>query len=228
MNLSRQLINLAGGLATAVILALGIALIALPMLADGNRTNKQAAETAQTNDVYRLQVETLRSQEKDIVGLQDALAELRAEIPATALNDQVYELARAAVDDTGVTIVTVAAADPDSWLVPADGAGPADDAAAAEEDAGGDPISDAEDVAADAEGGAAADAGESSPTELDPRQVVPFTIEVLADDAMQAARFLDALRAGDRLLRIDHAALVEDEGQFRLTVNARSLVLAEK
>lgn len=229
--MSKQLINLAGGLAVLVILALGVLLVALPMVSQTTSADQQADEIAQTNDVYEIQVQTLREQEAKLTDLERDLAELRAEIPATALNDQVIELVGAAFEETGVRVESVIATEPESWSAPA-GEGtetssaatppPAGAPAAPEDTAGG-----AEDATTDA---AAPAPGSESAAEgaLEAEQVVPFTIVVDAQDAAQATRFIDALRSATRLVRIEQAVLVEEEDVLRLTVTARSLVLAEK
>lgn len=241
MNMSRQLINLAGALAVIVILALGIALVALPMLSQAAATDKQAADTAQTNGIYEIQVATLREQESNHAQLQRDLAELRAEIPATALNDQIFEIVGAAAGATGAFVESVTAAEAEPWKpfgddVTAEGATTPEattpeatapdatipDAATAEAT-----IPDAAGEAAGSEAGAA-EAPASAEAELDPQQVIPFTIVVIVPDAQRAAAFIDALRAADRLLTVEHAALTEEEDGLRLTVNTRSLVLAEK
>lgn len=248
MTLSRQLINLAGGLAVVVILALGILLVALPTFNQARATEQQADEIAATNDVYDIQVETLRGQQTQLGDLERELAALRAQIPATPLNDEVFELIGEAVEATGgVTVETITAADAETWLPPSadpegtDGTAAAPDATtgAASTDATGTdatattgttpPADGATDPAADPNAAADGTAAETpAPVEVDPRQMVPFTLVVTLGDAAQAARFLDALRDDDRLLTIEQAVLTEEEGELRLTVNARSLVLLQK
>lgn len=236
MTLSRQLINLAGGLAVVVVLALGILLVALPMFSQTRATEQQADEISDTNDIYDIQVETLRGQQSELGALERELADLRAQIPATPLNDQVFELIGEAVDSTGVAVESVAATDPEAWTPPGTAddetgaaAPPADGTAAeatpAPAEGAVDPATT--DPAAGTEGNPATETP-AAPAEVDPRQMVPFTITVIAADAGQAARFLDALRADDRLLTIEHAELTEEEAALRLTVNARSLVLLGK
>lgn len=247
MTLSRQLINLAGGLAVVVIIALGILLVALPTFNQARATEQQADEIAATNDVYDIQVETLRGQQTQLGDLERQLAALRAQIPATPLNDEVFELIGTAVETTGgVTVETITAADAETWLPPSadpegtDGTAAAPDAASTDaattDTTAATPTDGATDPAADpnatAGGTATADGTTATetpaPVEIDPRQMVPFTLVVTLGDAAQAARFLDALRDDDRLLTIEQAVLTEEEGEFRLTVNARSLVLLQK
>ncbi len=245
MTLSRQLINLAGGLAVVVVLALGILLVALPTFNQARATEQQADEIAATNDVYDIQVETLRGQQSQLGDLERELAALRAQIPATPLNDEVFELIGEAVESTGVFVETLTAADAEAWLPPsadpegADGTTAAPDAAAtdaaatdatatpAPTDAATDPAADPN-ATADGTTADGTTAETAAPVEVDPRQMVPFTLVVTLVDAAQAARFLDALRDDDRLLTIEQAVLTEEEGELRLTVNARSLVLLQK
>jgi hypothetical protein len=230
---SRQLINLAGALGAVVILALGILLVALPMFNQARATDKQADETAQTNGIYDIQVETLRGQQAELRDLERDLAALRSQIPATELNDEVFELVGEAVAESGVSLVSVSAAEIEAWTPPA--AADAEDDPAASAPA---PV-EATDPAAGAAETPPADAGTTdagttteavpAPVEVDPRQVVPFTIVMNLQDAAQAARFIDALREDDRLLTIEHAVLTEnEENLLQLTVNARSLVLLQK
>lgn len=246
MTLSRQLINLAGGLAVVVILALGILLVALPTFNQARATEQQADEIAGTNDVYDIQVETLRGQQTQLGDLERQLAALRAQIPATPLNDEVFALIGEAVDTTGVFVETITAADAETWLPPSADPEGTDATAAAPDAASTDsattdatattPTDGATDPAADpnatADGTATAEGTTATetpaPVEVDPRQMVPFTLVVTLGDAAQAARFLDALRDDDRLLTIEQAVLTEEEGELRLTVNARSLVLLQK
>lgn len=240
MTLSRQLINLAGGLAVVVVLALGILLVALPTFTQARATEQQADEIAATNDVYDIQVETLRGQQTQLGDLERELAALRAQIPATPLNDEVFELIGEAVESTGVFVETLTAADAEAWLPPSadpegtDGTTAAPDATSTDATATPAPTDPATDPAADPNAtanGTTADgttAETAAPVEVDPRQMVPFTLVVTLGDAAQAARFLDALRDDDRLLTIEQAVLTEEEGELRLTVNARSLVLLQK
>ena len=235
MTMSRQLINLAGGLAAVVILALGILLVALPMFGEAGATQQQADETAQTNDVYQIQVETLRGQQAELPDLERELAALRAQIPDTAHNDEVLELIGDAVATSGVSPETITAGDPETWTPPSVVA----DQDTATEEATAPPAADtAADAATDtAEGGTdeTSDGATSDdttagaePTELEPQQVVTFTITVSTASAAQAMSFIDGLRDGDRLLSIEHAVLTEEEDGLTLTVNARSLILLQK
>lgn len=230
MNMSRQLINLAGGLAVIVILALGIALVALPMFNQAGATGQQADDIAQTNDIYEIQVQTLRAQEADLAALEGELAELRDQIPATALNDQVYELIGAAAAESGVIVESVAAGAPEPWTAATADGTPAE-APAAEVPASDTPASDtaAPEAGADADAATGAAAEETAPApEVDPQQAVPVTITVMTQDAAQAARFIDAVRGAERLLSIEHAVVTGEEGGLRLVVNARSLLLVKK
>lgn len=248
MTMSRQLINLAGGLAALVILALGIVLVALPMFGQARATDQQADEIAQTNDVYQIQVQTLRAQEADLPALEQQLGDLRAQIPATSLNDQVYELIGRAAEDTGVEVESVAATAPETWTAPTapstDGsttetppvtpsteAPPAETPTTETTDGAAVPDAAAATEATDGAGGeteGTATGTETPAAEVDPQQAVPITITVTAEDATQAARFIDAVRGATRLLSIEHAVLTEEEDGFRLVVNARSLLLAQK
>lgn len=205
MNIPKQLINLLGAVVVIGVVVAGIALIALPMYGSSQTTDASARTVAQTNDVYDIQVQTLAAERERMDEITADLAGLRRQIAAIPQLDDVFEIVIASAADTGATITSVTASDPEAWAprgaasddptatAPADTAvEPATPEAEPTESEPASPETDA------TEAGATAPAdGTTAPS---PSQQVPLTIVVELADASQAAAFMDALGRGPRLL----------------------------
>ena len=149
-----------------------------------------------TNALYQSQVESLREQEEDLDAINAEVAALRAQIPATGQLDDVFEVIGRAAESSGASILSITAGEHAAFVVrtgvedgdagtPASEVSPAPDATASPE-TGATDVAPAPDVAAPG------------------RQQVEFAITVTAPTMEQATAFLDALRAGPRLLEQHH------------------------
>ena len=193
MNIPKQLINLLGAVVVIGVVVAGIALIALPMYGSSQTTDASARTVAQTNDVYDIQVQTLAAERERMDEITADLASLRRQIAAIPQLDDVFEIVIASAADTGATITSVTASDPEAWAPR--GAASDDPTATAPADTAVEPASpetDATEV-----GGTAPADGTTAPS---PSQQVPLTIVVELADASQAAAFIDALGRGPRLI----------------------------
>lgn len=230
--MQKQLINIVGALIVVLVLGLGIVLAAVPNISQSGTTHSEADNVAQTNDVYDIQVQSLRAQKKNIAELEASLAELRAEAPVRELNDEVFELIVNAAVATASTIESASAAEAEPWVDPLIELGVVD---AAAEPVADDAAEEAADPAAPAEAETPAVV-----TVDESKLTVPFTIAVTSANMTQAMAFVDALRTATRLVRIERVTLsqeapapvVDEDAPLalptaKITVTLRSLVLLE-
>lgn len=236
MNIPKNLINLLGVVVVVGVVVAGVCLVALPLYGASQSTDSQARTVAQSNDVYEIQVQQLSGHKERMAEITASLGELRREIAAIPQLDDVYEIIVAAAADTGVTITSVTAADPEEWVPRVPGA--ADDGttgdAAAPPAAGPalSPTAPAADSPAPGAGAAgpepAAPSGDvpadASAAQTSPQRQIPLTIAVEAADAMQASAFMDALGRGPRLIAPTDGTL--DDGV--LTVSALVFIRTEE
>lgn len=234
MNIPRQMLNLIGIVVAVGLLVAGVTLIALPMYGSAQKIDLETSTVAQTNGIYEVQVARLAGANEDIDQLTADVSALREQIaPAPHLDDAMVIVVDAA-QATDATIETVSAGDPEPWtprtgLADAEGTGtaPADPAAApAEGEAAPAEGADAAATTETTEGTDAATGGAETPAaepEASPQQQIPLTITLTVRDARSAARFVDALGAGPRLLVPIDATL---DGET-LTVTALALVRTE-
>lgn len=201
MNSTKQLINLAGLVLVVAIVVAGIALLALPMYSQAQTIDGQTRTVAQTNAIYETQVAQLSAANDRIDEIDANLAELRDEIAAAPQLDDVFELINAAAERTEVTIETVAVADPEDFIarttVVEEAAAPAATTDTAE-NAAAETEAPAETTAAPVEGPSLQ------------RQVI-ITIDVKTDDPEAAARFIDELGRGPRLIAPIDGTYVDGE-----------------
>ncbi|NLP85904.1 hypothetical protein HF576_18900 [Microbacterium sp. CFH 90308] len=228
MNIPKQLINLLGAVVVIGVVVAGIALIALPMYGSSQTTDASARTVAQTNDVYDVQVQTLAAERERMDEITADLTSLRRQIAAIPQLDDVFEIVIASAADTGATITSVTASDPEPW---APRGGATDDPTATA------PAGVADESAADATVPAeleptasetnAPDPAATAPTDgataPSPTQQVPLTIVVELADASQAAAFIDALGRGPRLLAPIDGTLADGT----LTVTALAFIRTE-
>ncbi|MFI8594786.1 hypothetical protein ACIGCK_10220 [Microbacterium sp. NPDC078428] len=214
--IAKQLINVAGALVVLGALLAGVLLAALPLFLKADQTHQAAATVEQGNVVYDAQVQSLRADAARFDAISADVAELREQIPADVRSDDVFEIVGAAAAETGVTIVSVAAVDPETWTEPAAADSDQQDAAATvpEEAAASTP----------APAPSAPPGAEPAPDAESPRTQVPFSIAVQAADPAQAVAFIDALGRGPRLVSIEHAALSPTTDGYDLTVAALTFV----
>lgn len=227
----KQLITIIGLVVSLGIIALGVVLVAVPMLLSSFVVDGQTASVAASNSVYQSQVDGLKEQEARQDEIDASVASLRGQIPATAKLDDVFEVVANAAAASDVTITSVTAGDAAAFAVrtgatdPADGAdtGAADAAAAPTESA--DPA--ATPAATDAASDGTADAGTTTDAAPAGRQQVDFSIQVRASDMNQVTAFLDALRSGTRLFSSITALSTTSGDGIEVQVDGLTFVDAE-
>ncbi|MDX2377129.1 hypothetical protein M4I32_09990 [Microbacterium sp. LRZ72] len=214
MSLPKQFINVIGAtLAVAVVIG-GLLLLATPLFVQAQATTRAAGDVAAGNLAYAAQVEDLRAEAGRIDEIEAELAADRAQIPVENDLDDVFALVASAADEAGVTVVSATAGDPVPWT-PASGA------------------ETASQVPAETDAAEETDAASADPAPADTTQVgadrlqVSFTIVVEAGDPLRAARFVDALTAGPRLVAVAQSALTASGDEPLLTVNATTFVAPE-
>lgn len=225
MTLNRQLITLAGVLVAAVVLALGLALIAAPMFSQAQALDANTRQVTQTNATYQAQIDALSLAEKNIADTDTAVATLRTQIAAIPALDDIYEIVGAVAQSQDVRIESITAEDPAPFVprdtLDADGTAVA--APTPTPTPAASPSEDGEDAAATAPAPppSAADAPQqqvsvkivvdlSQPYALPAADAAPPALDDAADPAavraaateraMKAAAFVDALGKGPRLV----------------------------
>lgn len=223
----KQLINIVGLVVCLGILALAIALVAVPMYLQSLTTNAEASQVAQTNDIYQIQVDGLAAESERMDEIDESVASLRAEIPATNRLDDVFELIAQSAAATDVDLLTATAGLDTPFAVrtealalgevPEVTAPVAADPAA--DPAGENPAAEATPPPASSSAPVAASDG---------RVQVDFAITVTASDLNSVTGFLDALRSGPRLLSSIQSIVTPTGTGFDVTVSALTFVLPEE
>ncbi|WP_194408810.1 hypothetical protein [Microbacterium cremeum] len=190
----KHLVTALGLILSLGVIALGVFLVALPLYFQAVAVDVQTATVANTNAIYQAQVDGLRAEEERLDEIDASVADLRSQIPATGQLDDVFEVVGRAAEASGVALTAVTAGEQVAFVVRT---GVDDDPAAASAPAptpaptAGGTDAATGDAATTPTAGAGAGAG---------RQQVDFVIQATAADMAQATAFLDALRAGPRLL----------------------------
>ena len=232
MNIPKQFLNLIGAIVVLAVVTAGVLLLALPLFTQSSTTATDADLVAQTNAGYEAQIASLREREADMDDIEDTVAELRQQIPAEPLLDDVFEVVATAADTAGVSIQTVTVGETSAWaprapLTPdavlSTDAAPAADAAPVTPEVTTDATLPAEGTGTTTTGPTTTDAA----TVADPQLQVAFTVTVTAPSPAQAERFIDALGEGTRLIGIVHSALTAGTDSYDLTVNALAFVRTE-
>lgn len=215
----KQIITVIGLLISLGVIALGIFLVALPLYLQSVSVDEQTQTVSQTNDAYQLQVDRLREEAERQDEIDASVAALREQIPATDSFDDVFEVIGRAAESSGVQIasITVGTSAPFVERVAPTGIG---EEVAVEEPAPAE--------TADLEGDEV-----GTPTPVDPtaplsgRQQVDFTMQVSAVDMAAVTAFLDALRAGPRLLSTITANVTQTGSAIEVSVTALTFVDTE-
>ncbi|MGU3643976.1 hypothetical protein ACLBXX_03355 [Microbacterium sp. C23T] len=187
----KHIVTAIGLVVSLGVIALGVFLVALPLYFQAVAVDGQTATVASTNELYQAQVDTLTAQQENLDEINANVGALRSQIPANGQLDDVFEVVGHAAEASGVLITAVTAGEQVGYT-PRTGAS-SDDAVAA-------------DPTPAAEADAAANTSAVTPTAPTTdaasagRQQVDFVISATAADIAQATVFLDALRAGPRLL----------------------------
>jgi len=223
----KQLITVIGLVISLGIIALGVFLVALPLYLQSVSVAAQTATVAQTNAIYQTQVDLLRQEETRQAEIEASVGALRSQIPAVPQLDDAFEVIAGAAQTTGVAIEAVTAGEITDFVertgpveAGVDATGPAattEGGAATEGESDGDGATPPPDGTA---------AEEQSTTAS--RQQVPFEIRVVGADMGQVTAFLDALRAGPRLLgNITSAVTQTEPGKLVLSVSALTYIDTE-
>ena len=196
----KHLVTAIGLILSLGVIALGVFLVAMPLYFQSVGVDVQTATVAGTNAIYQAQVDSLREEEERLDEINADVDDLRAQIPATGQLDDVFEVVGRAAEASGVALTTVTAGEQVAFVVRT---GAEDDPTARPEPAPAPtpaPTTEATDAAtgdtaSPTDAAAGADAAATAG-----RQQVDFVIQATAADMAQATAFLDALRAGPRLL----------------------------
>lgn len=219
----KHLVTGIGLIVSLGVIALGVFLVALPLYFQAVGVDAQTATVVGTNTVYQAQVDGLRSEQKNLDRITADVDELRAQLPPTPQLDDVFEVVGHAAEASGVSITAVTAGDQVAYVVRTGITDP-DEAATAAEPAPA-PTADPTEAAA-ADENQATDAS-APPAAAVPagRQQVDFVITVTAADMAQVTAFLDALRAGPRLLStIDATTTQTGEGTIDVQLTALAFI----
>ena len=217
----KHLVTALGLIVSLGIIALGVFLVAMPLYFQAVGVDAQTATVAGTNTVYQAQVDNLTAQQENLDQINADVAELRAQIPADGQLDDVFEVVGRAAESTGVQLTAVTAGEQVAFVART-GAESIDGTAAA-------PAPEPTPAATEAattDGSGTTDAATPAPGIVpDGRQQVDFTISATAGDMAQATAFLDALRAGPRLLSsITATSTQSGEGTVSLQISALTYV----
>lgn len=191
MNVPKKLINILGGTVVLGILVAGVSLVTLPVLLASTDLDSQRQQEQQANASRQIQVEVLRSQATARASLDADVADLKQQIPADRDVDSMLSAAVTAASKSGTTITAAAVGSSVDFSL-ADGGDP-ETAAPTTSKASANPSPS---------GGTSAGSGAPSGTPSGPGQFrVKITVHAASTD--QVTAFVEALRTGPRLLRID-------------------------
>lgn len=223
----KQLITVIGLIVSLGIIALGVVLVAIPMLLSSFTVDGQTASVATSNDVYQAQVDGLKEEEARQDEINASVAVLQSQIPVTGQLDDVFEVVATAAGASGVTITSITAGDTAAFVVRTSATEPSTDPNAADAAAQADATPSPDPSAAAVEG-TAADTGATTPDAAAAgRQQVDFSIQVKATDMNQVTAFLDALRSGTRLFSIVTALSTTSGEGIEVQVDGVTFVDAE-
>ena len=219
----KHIVTAIGLIVSLGVIALGVFLVAMPLYFQAVSVDGQTASVASTNAQYQAQVDELTAQQENLGEIEANVAGLRAQIPATGQLDDVFEVVARAAEASGVQITSVTAGEQVAY---ATGTGATEGDAVAVPA----PAPEATEAATDATTGTPTDAAAPAPDAAAGagRQQVDFVISATAADMEQATAFLDALRAGPRLLNSVSATMTQSgEGTVDIQVSALTFVDAE-
>ena len=219
----KHIVTAIGLIVSLGVIALGVFLVAMPLYFQAVSVDGQTATVASTNALYQAQVDELTAQQENLGEIEANVAGLRAQIPATGQLDDVFEVVARAAEASGVQITSVTAGEQVAYSTRT-GVTEGDPAAVPA------PVPEATEAATDATSGTSTDAAAPAPDAAAGagRQQVDFAISATATDMEQATAFLDALRAGPRLLNSVTATMTQSgEGTVDIQVSALTFVDAE-
>jgi hypothetical protein len=220
----KQLVTAIGLIVSLGVIALGVFLVALPLYLQAVGVDAQTATVANTNAIYQAQVDNLTAEAENLDQINADVADLRSQIPATGQLDDVFEVVAQASEASGVSLTAITAGEQVPFM-PRTGATDGDAAAVAPAPA---PTPSATEGATDPTTGTTTDAATPVDAVAAGRQQVDFVISATAVDMAQATAFLDALRAGPRLLNSITATTNQSgEGTVDVQISALTFVDAE-
>jgi len=216
----KHIVTAIGLIVSLGVIALGVFLVALPLYFQAVAVDTQTSAVASTNALYETQVDSLTAQQENLGDIEANVAELRSQIPATGQLDDVFEVVAHAAEASGAQITAITAGEQVAFA-PRMGVAEGDAAGAAPA-----PTTEATDAATDPTSGTTEDAAPANdPSAASERQQVEFTITAAAADIAQATAFLDALRAGPRLLSNVTATMSQSgEGTVNVQISALTYV----
>lgn len=221
----KQLVTVIGLIVSLGVIALGVFLVALPLYLQAVGVDAQTATVANTNAIYQAQVDNLTAEAENLDQINADVADLRSQIPATGQLDDVFEVVARASEASGVSLTAITAGEQVAFAART-GATDRDAAAGAPDPA---PTPSATEGATDPTAGTTTDA--AAPVDAvvtGGRQQVDFVISATATDMAQATAFLDALRAGPRLLNSITATTTQSgEGTIDVQISSLTFVDAE-
>ncbi|MDQ7878089.1 hypothetical protein Q9R08_08905 [Microbacterium sp. QXD-8] len=223
----KQLVTAIGLIVSLGVIALGVFLVAMPLYFQAVGVDGQTATVTNTNAIYQAQVDHLTEEEENLERINAEVAELRSQIPATAQLDDVFEVVGRAAEASGVSLTSVTAGEQvlfTTRIGVIDG-----DTAAVAPAPTPEPTPAATEGATDTITGTTTEAAAGAGiADAAGRQQVDFVITASATDMAQATAFLDALRAGPRLLNSVTATTSQgSEGTFDMQITALTFMDAE-
>jgi hypothetical protein len=218
--MSRSLINLLGALVCVSVFILAVSLGVVPQLTQAVSVADQSSQTAETNAIYRSQIDELRAQEERLGEIQDSIAAQRRGVPNLPQLDDVFELIARSAEASGVGIETITAGSASVFVERAEavpiGAESEEAASASDESNELSPTPDA-----------SASAESASPSIVTSEQgmQVTFTISATATDMAQVVSFLDGLRSSPRLFSTIECAVAGNGTGLGIQISALAFYL---
>jgi hypothetical protein len=223
--MSKRIVTAIGLIVSLGVIALAVFLVASPLYVQAVAVDAQTATVAQSNSVYQAQVDSLHQQKQNIDQINASVTALRSQIPSTGKLDDVFEVVGHAASASGVALTTVTAGDQVVFVART---AATDEQATVPAPAPAPTPAPSSTQAADAPATPAPDAGSGGTAAASGRQQVDFAIQASAVDMAQATAFLDALRAGPRLLSSITASTTQSgEGTVDIQVSALTYVDAK-
>ena len=215
----KQLITVLGLVVSLGVIALGVFLVAVPLYFQAVGVDTQTTSVANTNALYQAQLDRLKAEQDNLEQINANVADLRSQIPVTGQLDDVFEVVARAAEASGVALSAVTAGE---QVVFTPRSGTEEPAAS---------TSQPEPAPTDATNAADPSTTPEAPADAgvpEGRQQVDFVISAIAGDMGQVTAFLDALRAGPRLLStITTTANQSNEGAIEIQITALTYVDAE-
>ena len=224
--MSRTLIHIIGALAAVAVLAIGIVLVAGPLALQAVAVFDQTVTVANSNLAYSAQVDALHQEEERIGDIEASVAGLQTQITAANDLDDVFELVAKAAQSSGVEITSITAGEAVPFVERTSALAPGE-VAAAPAPAPADPDAQAS-TAPPAEEATTTDISALSTAAPAGRTQIDFTIAVSAADMSQVVAFLDALRAGPRLLAEIQSTVTPTGIGFDVSLSALTFVLPDE